>query len=149
MQIESASSERTEAIAESIGRRLKGGEFIELSSDLGGGKTTFTRGLARGAGSTDHVSSPTFTISQIYKAPEFDIHHFDFYRLSEAGIIQDELFELIDNPKIVIAVEWSDVVRSVLPEDTIHITIAQKPEGGRTISIVCPVSTSYLVRGLK
>jgi tRNA threonylcarbamoyladenosine biosynthesis protein TsaE len=63
MKIVTNSPEQTIDVAKSIGARLKGGECIELTSDVGGGKTTFVRGLVSGAGSTDHVSSPTFTIS--------------------------------------------------------------------------------------
>ena len=66
LKLSSNNAEQTELIAVAIGKRLRGGEMIELVSDLGGGKTTFTRGLARGAGSSDVVSSPTFTISKVY-----------------------------------------------------------------------------------
>jgi len=81
LRITSESPEATEQLAEAIGRRLTGGEVIELVSDLGGGKTTFVRGLARGLGSADVVSSPTFTVSKVYKADKLELHHFDFYRL--------------------------------------------------------------------
>jgi len=64
-------------------------EIIELRSDLGGGKTTFTQGLAAGAGSKDAVSSPTFTLKKIYRAGELHIYHYDFYRLNEPGILKD------------------------------------------------------------
>lgn len=72
-QVMTDSASATETLGEAMGKRLRGSEVIELVSDLGGGKTTFVRGLARGLGSTDKVSSPTFTISQVYKtngAPE-------------------------------------------------------------------------------
>src|SRR3989344_5721785 len=93
----STSSAETENLASKIGRALKGGELIELVSDLGGGKTTFVRGLAKGMGSRDHVSSPTFTICNTYKVKSKSSHaaqelwHFDFYRLHEAGLIEHEL----------------------------------------------------------
>lgn len=77
-QIVSTSSDATEKLGEQVGKRLKGGEVIELISDLGGGKTTFIRGLARGMGSTDHVSSPTFTISKFYSVkPKPQTTHLD------------------------------------------------------------------------
>lgn len=129
------SAEETEAIGESLGAHLKGGEVIELTSDVGGGKTTFTRGLARGAGSKDRVASPTFTISKVYEAPQFAIHHFDFYRLPEAGLIQHELEDVLGDPHIVVVMEWSDVVAGVLPEKTIHIHIQNSGEHERTITI--------------
>ncbi|MBX4191001.1 tRNA (adenosine(37)-N6)-threonylcarbamoyltransferase complex ATPase subunit type 1 TsaE, partial [Candidatus Saccharibacteria bacterium] len=82
-QTVSTSSAETESIGSLIGASLKGGEVIELRSDLGGGKTTFVRGLAAGAGSKANVTSPTFTLSRLYPAKNFSIHHFDFYRLND------------------------------------------------------------------
>jgi tRNA threonylcarbamoyladenosine biosynthesis protein TsaE len=129
------STEETESIGEQLGRTLEGGEVIELSSDLGGGKTTFVRGLARGAGSADRVASPTFTISKVYEAPKFSIHHFDFYRLHEAGLIRHELEDVLGDPAIVTVIEWSDIVSDVLPEDVIRISISSTGEQERTITI--------------
>src|SRR5262249_35297728 len=115
--LRTASAEATEKLGEQIGKRLRGGEVIELVSDLGGGKTTFVRGLARGFGSTAHVSSPTFTISHEYKAGRRTLYHYDFYRLTEAGIMADELAEAAHDPDAVVVVEWGDIVADVLPAD--------------------------------
>jgi tRNA threonylcarbamoyladenosine biosynthesis protein TsaE len=145
----SADSETTEALAEKIGKRLKGGEAIELVSDLGGGKTTFVRGLARGAGSDDKVASPTFTISKVYKADKFEIHHFDFYRLPDPGIVADELAELVHDPKVVIVVEWGDSVQHVLPEDRLTVRLAQTPEGARTLDMSVSESLGYLLEAIQ
>ena len=133
-QTSSTNSEQTEQLGERLGKSLKGGEVIELISDLGGGKTTFVRGLARGAGSKDKVASPTFTISKVYDCPDFQIHHFDFYRLHEAGIVADELAEVASDPKVVVVVEWSDVVQHMLPEQRLAVTLKQTPEGNRDIT---------------
>lgn len=132
------SAEETEALGATVGAHLKGGEVIELTSDLGGGKTTFVRGLAAAAGSTDRVASPTFTISKVYEAPRFEIHHFDFYRLHEAGLIRHELEDVLGDPKIVTIIEWSDVVAEVLPKDTIRIAIKTTGEHDREIVIDDP-----------
>jgi tRNA threonylcarbamoyladenosine biosynthesis protein TsaE len=145
-QTTSADSETTESLAEKIGKQLRGGEVIELESDLGGGKTTFVRGLARGAGSKDKVASPTFTISKVYKAPAFEIHHFDFYRLQQPGIITDELAEVVDDPKAVVVVEWSGVVQHVLPKNRLTLHIAQTPEGSRVLTFDVPASLQYLLK---
>jgi tRNA threonylcarbamoyladenosine biosynthesis protein TsaE len=147
-QTKSTSSEATERLGEQIGKLLRGGEVIELISDLGGGKTTFTRGLVRGAGSGDRVASPTFTISKVYTAKAFEIHHFDFYRLVEAGIMADELAELTGDPQIVVVVEWADVVQDVLPMARLSITIKQTPEGDRAITVHATPSLSYITEGL-
>lgn len=145
------SAAETEAFGEGIGRRLKGGEVIELSSDLGGGKTTLVRGLARGAGSADVVGSPTFTLSKVYQTARLQIHHFDFYRLAEAGIMHEELQELVDDPQLVVVVEWSDIVKDVLPAErlTINLKRTADHEDARQIIIECPDSLRYLIEGLE
>jgi len=127
---------------------LRGGEVIELVSDLGGGKTTFTRGLARGAGSSDKVASPTFTISREYQAPHFMIAHFDLYRLGEAGIIGDELHELVGDPAYVTVVEWGEVAHDVLPPKRLTIAIQQRSEDRRHITISYPPELQYVVEAL-
>ena len=143
-QMHSRSSEDTEALGERIGARLRGGEVIELVSDLGGGKTTFTRGLVRGAGSPDRVASPTFTVVRQYDAPKLNIFHFDFYRLDDPGIIVDELREYLSDPWTVVIVEWSDVVREVLPKDRTTITISAVGETERIIDCTFSPKFSYL-----
>jgi tRNA threonylcarbamoyladenosine biosynthesis protein TsaE len=139
----------TEKLAERIGKALRGGETIELVSDLGGGKTTFVRGLMRGTGSKDVVASPTFTISKLYGAPKFHVHHFDFYRLQEPGIIAEELAEVAEDPMDVAVIEWADVVRHVLPAKRLHVAIAQTPDGARDIAFTAPESLVYLVEAMK
>lgn len=143
--IQSADSSTTEAFGERLGRTLKGGEIIELISDLGGGKTTLTRGIARGAGSSDVVGSPTFTLSRVYRTFNFDIHHFDFYRLSEAGLMEHELQDLIGDPKAVLIIEWGAVVRRVLPEQRLTITIRQTDKGNRDLACKYPDELAYLI----
>jgi tRNA threonylcarbamoyladenosine biosynthesis protein TsaE len=142
-------AEETEQLAEKAGAVLKGGEVIELVSDLGGGKTTFARGLVRGLGSRDTVASPTFTISKVYDADSLQVHHFDFYRLPEAGIIADELAEVAGDPHIVTLVEWADVVRHVLPVERLTISIRQTPEGARELTIKSPLSLRYILKAMQ
>lgn len=144
-QLTTASAADTEAFAAAMGKRLRGGEVIELVSDLGGGKTTFVRGLARGLGSTDRVASPTFTISQEYKAGKFTIYHFDFYRLHEAGIVAAELAEVANDPQAVVVVEWGDIVRDVLPPEKITIHIKATAEDARHMTLVYPKSLAYAI----
>lgn len=145
-QTTSDSAEETEALAEKLGKVLKGGEVIELISDLGGGKTTFVRGLMRGLRSSDKVASPTFTLSKLYKAGDLEVHHFDFYRLHEAGIIADELAEVAGDPKAIVVVEWADVVQHVLPPDRITLTIAQTPSGSRQLTFQCPEPLQHFLK---
>lgn len=148
-QTNSTSSEQTEQLGEKLGASLKGGEVIELVSDLGGGKTTFVRGLVRGAASQDKVASPTFTISKVYKTDGFEIHHFDFYRLAEPGIVADELAEVVGDPKIVVVVEWAEVVQHVLPAQRVTITLKQTPEGSRHITFHASPGLTYVMEAVK
>jgi tRNA threonylcarbamoyl adenosine modification protein YjeE len=138
----------TEALAERIGHALKGGEAIELVSDLGGGKTTFVRGLVRGLGSPDKVASPTFTISKMYKTEKLTVHHFDFYRLPEPGIMAAELDEVLGNPEDIVIVEWPEVVSDVLPDNRLTITFEQA-EDGRNITFQSTDEIGYLIDAVK
>lgn len=138
-------SETTVQLADAIGKQLKGGEVIELKSDLGGGKTTFVRGLAKGMGSDDHVASPTFTISREYHGPKLTLYHFDFYRLNDAGIVAHELAEYVGDPYAVVVVEWADIVHKVLPPEHFSITIQSTGENTRHISCTYPESLAYLI----
>ena len=148
-QMCSTSSADTESLGARIGANLRGGEIIELVSDLGGGKTTFTRGLVRGAGSTDKVASPTFTISKEYQTPHFTIAHFDFYRLSEAGIVADELAELVGDPAYVVVVEWGDVAQDVLPLERLTIRLSYTADAQRDIKYTYTPSLEYLLKGVR
>ena len=140
----STSLEATLAIAAGLGHRLRGGEVIELVSDLGGGKTAFVRGLAQGMGSQDTVRSPSFTLSNQYDAGKLTLYHFDFYRLKEPGIMREELAELLGNPQSVMAVEWADIVEDVLPVDRLTVTIKATGENDRTFDFAYPATLAHL-----
>ena len=145
-QTATSSLENTEKLAAVLGAKLCGGEVIELVSDLGGGKTAFVRGLAKGMGSTDKVASPSFTISHQYKAGELTLYHFDFYRLSEPGIIANELAEIVEDPKAVVAVEWANIVKNVLPAGKLTIRIQTTGETTRAFTYTYPESLGYLIK---
>jgi tRNA threonylcarbamoyladenosine biosynthesis protein TsaE len=146
-RLSTASSDETEALGAKIGARLRGGEVIELRSDLGGGKTTFVRGLARAAGSEDGVGSPSFTISREYSTPQFVIHHYDFYRLSDPGIMADELQDVMNDKQAVVIVEWADVAEHVLPNERVIIQISATGDDTRGFSITLPEKLAYLKGG--
>lgn len=99
----------------------------------------------RGLGSSDKVASPTFTISKVYQADKIEVHHFDFYRLSEAGIIAEELAEVVGDPNAVVVVEWGEIIQHVLPEKRLTVHIKQTPAGTRQISFTCHPEISYLI----
>ncbi|MEI9913482.1 MAG: tRNA (adenosine(37)-N6)-threonylcarbamoyltransferase complex ATPase subunit type 1 TsaE [Candidatus Saccharibacteria bacterium] len=148
LSIISDSTNRTKEIGAQLGSRLKGGEAIELISDLGSGKTTFVKGLADGSGSRELVSSPSFTICNEYACPKFKIYHFDFYRLNDPGIIKRELAEVVDEPSNVIVIEWPTVIENILPLSRLVITISVTKDDKRLIKIDYPKELNYLVEGL-
>ena len=134
MQLVVENEEQMKAMAEEIGRQIRGTTFIELVGDIGAGKTTFTKGLARGLGVSEAIQSPTFTISRVYEARDgLELRHYDFYRLPEAGIMASELEEAAHTPDTVTVVEWADVVDSVLPDDRLQLSIIATDETVRTI----------------
>jgi tRNA threonylcarbamoyladenosine biosynthesis protein TsaE len=141
----SGSVKETKDIASKIGNSLKGGECIELISDLGGGKTTFVKGLVKSAGSKDLVTSPTFTISKHYKTPKFDILHYDFYRLTDAGLMGYDIEESIQNSKTVVVIEWSEVIKHVLPRARLIIEIKAISQNKRQFTFTCSNNLSYLI----
>lgn len=149
--IRSASSDDTERIGELLGGLIKAPELLELRSDLGGGKTTFTRGLVRGLGSSDRVGSPTFTLNKVYKADDLEIHHFDFYRLDEPGVVSDQLEESLKNPKVVTIVEWADIVAGVLPDERLTVEFKPVPdnEDERVITFEFPQSKMVIIEELR
>ena len=117
----SNSSDETELIGERLAGKLKGVEVIALFGGLGMGKTAFTRGLSRGLGVTEGVSSPTFALVNEYKG-KFNIYHFDMYRVqSWDDLYSTGFFDYIGNGVIVI--EWSENIEGALPDDCLRITI--------------------------
>lgn len=137
----------TQSLAEIIGRVARGSEVIELTSDLGGGKTTFMKGFARGMGVTELVQSPTFNICLIHKGSnDLELHHFDFYRLNEPGVMRAELAESLEQPNAVVAIEWGDIVHDILPADSIRIKISVPEEEKRVITITC--EQEYIAKAL-
>jgi len=131
-----------------VGKRLKGGETIELVGDLGSGKTSFVRGLARGLGSNDQVASPSFTISRIYKTPKLELHHYDLYRLADPGVIGYELAESLADSKAVVAVEWAGEAEGVLPRDRLSIKFAASGDEERRLNFTAGARHQHLIKDL-
>lgn len=123
-----------------LGQRFRGGEVLELVGDVGAGKTTLTKGIGEGMRLDGDVQSPSFTISRVYDARDsLQLHHYDFYRLNDAGVMSFELAESIADPTVVTVVEWADTVQDVLPKDHVRINIAYTPSGeGRELTVVAP-----------
>ncbi len=137
-------SQETESLGRDIGSKLKGGEVIQLIGDLGSGKTTFVRGLAVGAGSTTAVSSPTFTISQVYPG-RVTVRHFDFYRLQGDEMIRHELADSTDENDVIV-MEWADDVTNVIEKDILSLTFTYIDDTKRKIVTSGDLNYEYLIR---
>lgn len=120
-------------LGEAIGQSVSGSEVLELVGDIGAGKTTLTKGIARALGINEPVQSPTFTISRVYDSPKgLRLAHYDFYRLSEAGIMGDEIREVMDDDSVVV-VEWAGAVDDDLPKDRLVVKITTISEEERLV----------------
>ncbi len=136
MIIEVKSEQETKDLAMDIGSHLKGGEVFELIGDVGAGKTTFVKGLAKGLAIDDDIQSPSFTISRVYDARDnLQLVHYDFYRLSDPGIMANEVAEMIHDDKTITVIEWADIVEGVLPENRYTIRFESPSETVRAISL--------------
>ena len=134
MQYITTSPERTEALGERLGERLRGGEVIAYRGELGAGKTAFTRGLARGLGISVRVTSPTYTIVNEYGGGRLPLFHFDMYRLHDADDLFDIGWEDYLERGGVCAVEWSENVADAM-EGAIRVDIAKLSDDTREITI--------------
>ena len=101
---------------EEIARGITLPAVIELIGDVGAGKTTITKGIAKGLGVSDEITSPSFTISKQYGFSGGRLVHYDFYRLGDPGIMSEDLMENVADPNTVTVVEWADSVANLLPE---------------------------------
>ena len=118
---------------EKFAEKLKFPAVIELVGDVGVGKTTFVRGLAKGLGVKAAVTSPSFTISKRYAFPTGNLVHYDFYRLSDPGLMADDLFDVISEENSVVVVEWGTDVENILPESAQKIEIKYNDDGSREV----------------
>ena len=115
---------------------------IELVGDVGAGKTTFTKGLARGLEITEEITSPTFTISKVYENSRGQkLVHYDFYRLENPGIMVEDLFENLQDPQTVI--EWADTVSEILPANHLRLEILINDDGSRTLNLTKNLASEH------
>ena len=128
------SPEETEAVGCALGKVLSPGTVIAYSGDLGAGKTAFTRGLARGLGCTDPVTSPTYTIVNEYLSGRLPLFHFDMYRLRSAEDLWDIGWDDYLERGGICAVEWSENVREAM-DGAVTVAIQKLSEESRQITI--------------
>jgi len=120
----------TFAIGEGLGEQCIPGQIYTLTGDLGVGKTVFTQGFAKGMGIESPVNSPTFTILQIYEEGRMPLYHFDVYRIADVEEMDEIGYEDCFYGEGVCLIEWADLIKEILPEKYVRVTIARNPEKG-------------------
>jgi len=134
MEFFTDSPKETEKLGQALGAVLQPGTVLAYEGDLGAGKTAFTRGLARGLGAVEAVTSPTYTIVNEYLSGRMPLFHFDMYRLTSADDLWDIGWEDYLDRGGVCAVEWSENVAEAM-EDAIRVRIEKTGEESRKITI--------------
>ncbi len=130
MIIETRSPEDTYALGEKIGRASVKGQVYTLVGDLGVGKTVFTKGLAKGLGIEEPISSPTFTIIQEYDGTRLPFYHFDVYRIGDVEEMDEIGFDDYIYGEGVCLVEWANLIEEILPEKRTEIIIEKDLDCG-------------------
>jgi tRNA threonylcarbamoyladenosine biosynthesis protein TsaE len=141
IEIISVSAEQTWEIARFIGGKLRKGDVLALSGELGSGKTCFTGGLARGLGVDEkyQITSPTFTLINEYPA-RWKLYHFDVYRLNSYSEFEDLGYEEYFCSDGIVVIEWAEKIVKILPADTFFISFEYLDENRRKIIIKAPKS---------
>ncbi|HBI63408.1 MAG TPA: tRNA (adenosine(37)-N6)-threonylcarbamoyltransferase complex ATPase subunit type 1 TsaE [Lachnospiraceae bacterium] len=127
---ESWSAKDTLQLGSRLGKLCKAGDVILLNGDLGVGKTVFSKGLGKGLGIIEPISSPTFTILQVYEEGRIPLYHFDVYRISDLEEMEEIGYEDYFYGGGVCLIEWAEQIQEILPDRTVEITIAKNLERG-------------------
>ena len=138
MIIETRTPEETFQLGRKIGEAAVPGQVFTLTGDLGVGKTVFTQGVAAGLGIDEAISSPTFTIIQVYESGRLPFYHFDVYRIGDIEEMEEIGYDDYFFGEGICLIEWANLIEEILPEKLIEITIEKDLEQGfdyRRISI--------------
>lgn len=130
MRIETRSAEETFELGVSIGKQAKPGQIYTLIGDLGVGKTVFTQGLAKGLEITEPISSPTFTIVQVYEEGRLPFYHFDVYRIGDIEEMEEIGYEDYFYGQGVCLIEWANLIGELIPADAVPVRIEKDLEQG-------------------
>ena len=130
MVTETRSPEETYELGRKIGLQARTGQVYTLTGDLGVGKTVFTQGVAAGLGITEPVSSPTFTIVQVYEEGRLPFYHFDVYRIGDIEEMEEIGYDDYFFGKGICLIECAELIEEILPDDRISITIEKNLEQG-------------------
>ncbi len=130
MKIDSFSAEDTFRLGYQLGMEAKKGDLFCLSGDLGVGKTVFTQGFAKGLGIEEAVSSPTFTIVQVYEGRRMPFYHFDVYRIGDIEEMEEIGYEDYFYGEGVCLVEWAELIEELLPKKRFIVRISKELSKG-------------------
>lgn len=130
MIIETRSAEETFEVGRKIGEEANAGQVFTLIGDLGVGKTVFTQGLAKGLGIEEPISSPTFTIVQVYEDGRLPFYHFDVYRIGDVEEMEEIGYEDYFYGEGVTLIEWSNLIEEILPKQRTEIAIEKDLSNG-------------------
>lgn len=130
MIIETNSEQETYELGVQMARDARPGQVFALIGDLGTGKTVLTKGMAAGLGIQEPVSSPTFTILQVYEEGRMPFYHFDVYRIGDIEEMEEIGYEDCFYGNGVSLVEWANLIEELMPEDTVWIRIEKDLEAG-------------------
>lgn len=130
MVIESKSPEDTFQLGMELARNAVPGQVFTLTGDLGVGKTVFTQGFAKGLGIEEPVSSPTFTIVQVYESGRLPFYHFDVYRIGDVEEMEEIGFDDYVMGDGVSLIEWANLIEEILPEHRTKVTIEKDLQQG-------------------
>jgi tRNA threonylcarbamoyladenosine biosynthesis protein TsaE len=132
MEMVTKSAQETQALGEKIANQLKGGEVLALFGELGSGKTTFLQGLAKGLGIKERILSPTFIMMRQYD----NFYHVDLYRIEDERDIEGlGLEEIWSDPQNIVAIEWAEKIKDVLPKKRIEIYFKYLKNDEREIEV--------------
>lgn len=130
MIIETRTPEETFELGKKIGEKALPGQIYTLTGDLGVGKTVFTQGVAAGLGITEAISSPTFTIIQVYESGRLPFYHFDVYRIGDIEEMEEIGYDDYFFGEGICLIEWANLIEEILPEKLINVTIEKDLEQG-------------------
>lgn len=135
MVLKTRRPEETRKLGERLGRALRGLDVLCLRGDLGSGKTTFTQGLARGAGYKGRAVSPTFVLAKVYRAKALNLYHLDLYRLAPGVTGDVGIEEYVSDPKAACIIEWPEAGAAYYPKERLEVSFTRgKGEEDRTLS---------------
>ena len=129
-EFESGTPEETYEFGMKLGREARPGQVYTLNGDLGAGKTVFAKGFAKGLGIDDNVSSPTFTILQVYESGRYPLYHFDVYRIADSSEMDEIGFDEYVYSEGISLIEWAQYIEDILPDKYIRVDIQRDLEKG-------------------